>query len=325
MKAKRINYLDGWRGIAILLLLIGHFLPISGVSAGTAGVDFFFALSGLLMGKLLFIQKTPIPVFYKRRFSRIFPGHYFFLAVTVAFYLLIKNQEDWLATLVSALFVYNYFPVLGNDVVMPYGHIWSLSVEEHSYIILSIVAVISRSTRVSAIKMVGFLALLSATLVIVYSMRFSGTDLTKMMMHTEVRGFSIFISVFFLLVFETIQIPKLSWEVYPALLFFCALLYWWSIPGQLALILAPTLLALVVNLLYAAPECIQKLLSMGWLRQCGMWSFSIYLWQQPFYMAYGEHFPQWLALACGVLMGIFSFYVIEQPVRTYLNNSWGKE
>ena len=98
MKATRLDYLDGWRGVAITLLLLGHFFPLKGLALGTAGVDFFFALSGLLMGKLLFIQKTPIPVFYKRRISRIFPAHYFFICLIVIFYLTQNKQISWTET-----------------------------------------------------------------------------------------------------------------------------------------------------------------------------------------------------------------------------------
>lgn len=325
MKSARIEYLDGWRGVAILLLLIGHFVPLPGLSLGTTGVDFFFALSGLLMGKLLFTQKTPIPTFYRRRISRIFPAHYVFLGALIVYFLLINKEVDWKAVCVSALFLYNYFPILGHDVTMPFGHIWSLSVEEHSYILLSLVAILSRRGWINPTKVVGFLALVSASFGILYPMLFSGLTLTKMMMHTEVRGFSIFISVFFLLLFEKVKIPALPWETYLALICFSVALYWWSIPGQLTLIVGSGLLALIVNLLHVAPNSVHRVLSIKPLRQFGMWSFSIYLWQQPFYMAYGENFSWWLAGICGVLMGIVSFYFVERPARKYLNNTWGKE
>ena len=43
---QRIHYLDGWRGVAILLVLVSHFTLINGVNFGRMGVDVFFVLSG---------------------------------------------------------------------------------------------------------------------------------------------------------------------------------------------------------------------------------------------------------------------------------------
>ncbi|CAH0287860.1 hypothetical protein SRABI118_03981 [Massilia sp. Bi118] len=37
-----IPYLDGWRGLAIVFLLIGHFLPVPGLNFGAIGVSLFF-------------------------------------------------------------------------------------------------------------------------------------------------------------------------------------------------------------------------------------------------------------------------------------------
>ena len=112
----------------------------------------------------------------------------------------------------SALFLYNYYPILGNDVAMPFGHIWSLSVEEHSYIILSLVAILSRRGWVNPIKAVGFLAVGSASFALLYPMLFTDLALTKMMLHTEVQSYPIFISVFFMLLFIHIHARQhLAW------------------------------------------------------------------------------------------------------------------
>ncbi len=46
----RIQYLDGWRGIAILFVLLGNVFMIGFMDMGRFGVDVFFVLSGLLLG-----------------------------------------------------------------------------------------------------------------------------------------------------------------------------------------------------------------------------------------------------------------------------------
>ncbi len=59
----------------------------------------------------------------------------------------------------------------------------------------------------------------------------------------------------------------------------------------------------------------------------GIWSYSIYLWQQPFFhygVKDGEIFPfagpVLAAVAVGV--GVLSFQFIEDPIRAYLNQRW---
>ncbi|MER9742940.1 acyltransferase family protein [Mesorhizobium sp. M0187] len=56
----RLAYLDGWRGLSIALVLIGHFFPVPGINLGVLGVEFFFVLSGRLMGEILFIERFPL-------------------------------------------------------------------------------------------------------------------------------------------------------------------------------------------------------------------------------------------------------------------------
>jgi peptidoglycan/LPS O-acetylase OafA/YrhL len=59
----RTDYLDGWRGFNTLRAP-GHFiaLPIP-VDLGRFGVCMFFALSGMLMSNLLFIERQPLSKF----------------------------------------------------------------------------------------------------------------------------------------------------------------------------------------------------------------------------------------------------------------------
>src|ERR1035441_10659027 len=89
--------LDGIRGIAIGLVIISH--ACSGIGANSAvgqvlgplaqsgwvGVDLFFVLSGYLITGILLRSRAASPVtyfrtFYMRRFFRIFPLYYSFLA-----------------------------------------------------------------------------------------------------------------------------------------------------------------------------------------------------------------------------------------------------
>lgn len=73
---ERRAFLDGWRGLALVLLLAGHFFPNRWINLGRLGVELYFALSGLLIGEILLVKRTSLSVFYWRRVSRVFPSLY---------------------------------------------------------------------------------------------------------------------------------------------------------------------------------------------------------------------------------------------------------
>ncbi|MGB9107047.1 MAG: acyltransferase, partial [Telluria sp.] len=162
-----IPYLDGWRGLAIVFLLIGHFFPVPGLKFGPMGVGMFFVLSGYLMSKILFIDKVPLSIFYRRRIARIVPSVVVLLAVVCLSYLLAGRDISRYELLSAATFTNNYF--VGADLwTMPLGHIWSLSVEEHAYILLSLLALSCRARKTSGLAELGLTAGGAVAIALVY-------------------------------------------------------------------------------------------------------------------------------------------------------------
>jgi peptidoglycan/LPS O-acetylase OafA/YrhL len=195
---KYLPHLDGWRGLAIGLLLAGHFFPVAGINLGALGVNFFFVLSGLLMGRILFIDTVPIPTFYRRRIARIFPLVYFFLAAIVLFYLASGKQVSWGEVLPAAGFINNY--IREDHTTMPFGHFWSLCVEEHAYVVLSLVALGARARWFSARAAIGVALLCMVAIGLFYSLTYHGPDLYhELWLRSEVSAFGIFVSAFVLL------------------------------------------------------------------------------------------------------------------------------
>jgi len=320
-----LDYLDGWRGLAILFLLVGHFFHVPGINLGTVGVNLFFVLSGYLMGQLLFIKETTLPVFYRRRISRIIPAHVFFIVCVIIFFVITKRTIDWDETIGGLFFVNNYFPDKIGSSVMPFGHLWSLSVEEHSYILLSLLAIVSRRKWInSKLSIACFTMFFSAT-GFWYWTKYAGSELDfGKWIHTEVSAYGIFISTCLLLFFNKKKIPRLPTFVYPLLLCVGIMMHWWSVPNPIRTTIGVAILALIVNLLSNAPEVIKNALSFKPLRMMGIWSFSIYLWQQPFYLAvYKGAMSTYTAILLTFFCGIASYYLLESPVRSYINRVWG--
>lgn len=137
---------DGLRAIAILLVFAFH---TGYIQVGWVGVQLFFVLSGFLITGILLKMKETLPAgqyfgkFYGRRFLRIFPLYYFYLALMAIVvhrliaanfrvdYMQIYFQQVWSAV----LYVYDLFYRTSWFQQSSFlDHFWSLSVEEQFYI-----------------------------------------------------------------------------------------------------------------------------------------------------------------------------------------------
>lgn len=323
----RIDYLDGWRGVALLLVMLEHFFHVQVVEVGRLGVDIFFVLSGMLMSNILFVKKVPLKTFYKRRISRILPV--FFLYVTsisiVSWIFNLSNEHN--NYLYNLLFLRAYYPVTPDlwHTGLPVGHLWSLNVEEHSYVILSLVVLISTLFRRVYVPII--LVGIGSILIKYIYIKFPDFAPSNYDLRTETLASFLMISAGYHLIKNRYEkyIPSWSPVVTLALAFLC------YIPCEPFLtakwMLAPFLLAFTVNHLSLIADTLKCLLAIFPLRMIGVWSFSIYLWQQPFYY-YGVKFGHTFKF-CGpilflvsIVVGAISFYFFENPIRTYLNEKW---
>jgi peptidoglycan/LPS O-acetylase OafA/YrhL len=156
----RIRALDGWRGVAILLVLIDHGAELShsglihkATRVGATGVGIFFALSGFLITTLLLREKKKwgridFGKFYLRRVFRILPPVFTYLASLVVLAYLHKLQISRL-DLLSCIFLFRNYLVTNYLVTnwgwsLYTGHLWSLMVEEHFYLFWPFLLVFTR-------------------------------------------------------------------------------------------------------------------------------------------------------------------------------------
>jgi peptidoglycan/LPS O-acetylase OafA/YrhL len=160
---KRMPELDGLRGIAILLVWTAHYFaaPATGMvrllngywfRLGWTGVDLFFVLSGFLIGGILLnVRDSPryFRTFYARRFFRIIPVYYAWIAIYLALatfagrYLSARIgsfQSVDLAILAHFLFLQNFRNILTSTVSSWWlSSTWSLAVEEQFYLVSPLV------------------------------------------------------------------------------------------------------------------------------------------------------------------------------------------
>lgn len=149
-----------------------------------------------------------------------------------------------------------------------------------------------------------------------------GRALTGLLLHTEIAAFTLFASVFLYLLIgqRRIAVPAPAW----CALFGAAMLtQWWSVPVLVQTYAGGLLFALAVNLLPSTAAPVQAALSWKPLRMLGLWSYSLYLWQQPAYLYGDGSWAQRLAgLALSLGLGVASFYLVEGPARRWLNRRW---
>ncbi|MGA3283345.1 MAG: acyltransferase [Verrucomicrobiota bacterium] len=151
----RMSDLDGLRAIAILLVLLHHFvsfaIPVQIIKTvtgfGWVGVDLFFVISGFLIGGILLDHREAsnyYRIFYLRRFLRIVPLYAVLLApalLVVGLGLESRFSGHGLGT-VNGWTMLVYLCFLQNFIV-PFvtvpgylGVTWSLAVEEQFYLLL---------------------------------------------------------------------------------------------------------------------------------------------------------------------------------------------
>ncbi len=324
MRTNRVDVWDGWRGMAIIFLLCGHFVNTPWISEDRMGVDFFFVLSGMLMSTILFEKRMNLRDFYIRRFSRIIPAFTLFILVTFLAAKLISLDFSANEVIANLTFLRTYYPeephIWSTDV--PVGHLWSLNVEEHAYVIMSIMTLfILRNTHAAYVLVL--LGLISIGICFYY---YSLGEYAPayFRIRTESAISFIFLSAGYSLIRKQRQIT-----VHPILpvitLLLASMCYLSVMPEWLAFSLSPLLLAFTLNHLLEATRLLRAILELKAVRLMGIWSFSIYLWQQPFYeFNWKIPGPDFVGLFLAIIVGTLSFYLFENPVRAWINNRWTK-
>lgn len=153
---KRSQALDSVRGIAILLVLIWHYLPRKGAipdwlltstSMFWSGVDLFFVLSGFLIAGILLQNansRNYFSTFYIRRAARIIPLYLliFFILIVVINWapeFIEKSSRTHLPLWSYLTFTQNFVYAAKERFNDPWMDVtWSLAIEEQFYIFLSL-------------------------------------------------------------------------------------------------------------------------------------------------------------------------------------------
>jgi peptidoglycan/LPS O-acetylase OafA/YrhL len=153
---ERIPALDGLRGLAVLLVLVWHFVfAVIPADPGStwgyvsklghhsySGVDLFFVLSGFLITSILLKELGTqgwLARFWIRRTFRIFPLYALFLSTACVIHFFRDGQSSGFFSIPR--YVWPYLCMLQNfemawvNNLGPWGITWSLAIEEQFYFV----------------------------------------------------------------------------------------------------------------------------------------------------------------------------------------------
>lgn len=313
---KRIPTLDGWRGIAIALVLFDHVQAAflgrylwPWTWTGQHGVTIFFVLSGFLITSKLLEGPIDLKRFYIRRFFRLMPVAWAYLAVMW----IIENRagQHWisLGEIASCVFFCRNYYGPGQTLIA--GHYWSLSIEEQFYMIWPCLLLLAGTRKAKWIAIAGMV--LCASYRFIYWNRY---DSNWPSFQTEVRADALLAGCLLalLLAMPRFRLKAVQWSKVLALPAFVALSVsfvnsHWLPPLYECLAIAGLIAASVLH-----PQTIfSRFLSfppMAWL---GTISYSVYVWQQFFFQNRGETSTTIVSMCLMPLFALGSYYLLERP------------
>lgn len=139
-----LNSLTSFRFIAAIMVFIFHLNVLKQYQLGSAGVQFFFVLSGFILAynyhsKFSELNKISIKKFYKARFAKVYPIHVLTFLISAPIVLLYFNPEGLyfiklaFMSAINLLLVQSFIPIQSTYFNFN-GVSWTLSVEAFFYL-----------------------------------------------------------------------------------------------------------------------------------------------------------------------------------------------
>ena len=313
----RIAQLDGWRGISILFVIVGHtitfrhfdYYGIAGVMADT-GVKIFFVISGFIITKLALreINQTgdySIRNFYTRRFFRIVPPFFLYLAfiVLAGTCSLIRQRNS--ETLTAITFACN-LPNVNCSFFA--AHSWSLAYEEQFYIVFPLLLTLV------AHHVKKFIIVLLFALAIFMIFGFVWPEIGKFAF-----GFFYIFAGVVIAAYETEiqQFVESRRVIYVS--FGAALILmgspWLGLDVSLCNVISAICIAWLVGSSVYQTNFFSRALTWPPLLFVGTISYSLYLWQQLFVAPHSMYISDGPLLFTPLVFVVatLSYYLVERP------------
>ena len=309
--------LDGLRGIAVLLVIIGH-QTRSVTGAAWAGVSIFFVFSGFLITRLLLEEhretgRIDRSAFYTRRARRLLPA----LALLLLFFATaaLTGKYAWQPIALAATFTANLAGPFGI-ILGGLGHTWSLALEEQFYALWPFALIpLARHRHGSRILILAALGSAALRIALVHD------NHTGQLygFRPDTRADAIIIGCLLALNVERVhRLPRLPLLAAVAALMatVCCFLNGWTATSW---IITPVALSTAILIAWAVrpgPVPGARAFTNPALRGTGRISYGMYLWQEPIIvmasaLPLAERVP--VTLAATYAAALASWLIVERP------------
>lgn len=324
--------IQGLRAIAVLFVFVFH-LNSSWLPGGFIGVDIFFVISGYLMSSIILKKreagKFSLVDFYKSRIKRIVPAYYFMIMVVLiaSVFVIFYTEMPRRPFIESILFNSNwYFSTLDtyfgvSNLENPLLHTWTLAVEMKFYLFLPLLLLMKRKYLLPIASLLTALLFLYGTIAIV---GFGKQTQAYYILLSRAPEFLVGVLINLLPIGKSEVLAK-----HKSILGFLGVLLLIGsacfinglspFPGLLAAI---PCIGTAFIILFAESK-VNKILATGFFFFIGELSYSLYLWHWPVMALFRYYYDiqsftisqyLWVVLL-SVLLSLFSFYCIENPLR----------
>lgn len=334
---ERVKSLDGYRGVAVFLVLISHIPGIVGfdlynhlftlfkkTGIGYIGVEMFFILSGYLITSTL-VKSSDKPNllgnFYYKRVLRLAPVSLLTILVCA---IVFPDYEYWY----NLLFLSNYYFAF-NDEAHPLRHFWSLAVEEQFYFIWPIVLLLTIRNKVLMGLVICGLVLISLSVTVIRDVVYNSTVAHDLIYRSlETRMMSLLVGC----AMATYGVPKIApvkllVAVMVAFILSCIFIVWGKennlVPTHSVKAVCLLVMCVCTFILAVRSKVVGKLLSNPILCYFGMISYGLYVYHLPVFYYFGISHMQggmsdiptllWALITTGSIT-LASWYLMESPI-----------
>ena len=324
-----IRQLDGLRALSALMVVAFH-CRIPGAGGGFIGVDVFLVLSGFLITGILrqeFTETFRIALgrFYLRRALRLWPPLIMMMGAYVAFApTLLQTDDAFRDAALAGLYLSDYARAFWA--IPDYlSRTWSLSVEEHFYLIWpAVILLIGRRQDQSVAAILIVLFVLATTWRIVDVVVWQDWARTYYRFDTRMSGLLIGGAIAVLPIRLTKSAAIMVGRLSLAVLVFIMVLGAWKNQSSLTwlgIIVELAAAGLVWSLASGHQTAIGSILSSRPLVYLGLISYGFYLWHYPIGRAVRGLFDPWttalIVVPSSFVLAMLSYELMERPLRAW--------